>query len=104
MHTVNRADFVPGAIVHISQFPFEERPESKSRFGLIIRRKGPDVTVRGIYTHPRPGYAPIPSNRGTRLDHDSYLGNRLVNIRVHKISHACGEAAFDYDPFGDFAA
>ena len=34
---------------------------------------------------------------------DAFLGTRLVTLRVHKISEAVGEAAYDYDPFGDFA-
>lgn len=102
MHTTNRNDYVPGVIVHVPHFPFKEKLQSNPRFALVISRRGPEVTVRGIYSRQHAGYEPITATRETGLDHNSFLGNRLVTLRIHEVGHALGDAPYDFDPFDDF--
>lgn len=102
MPTTHSDEYLPGVIVYVSKFPFQEGVETKPRFALVIARRGADVTVRGIYTKHHPGYAAIAATPDTRLHHDSYLSTRRVTLRIHQIDRFVGDTAIDYDPFDDF--
>jgi len=103
MHTIARARIHPGAIVHISEFPFYDDPsQHKRRYAVVLSATDRTVVVRGIYTNEYQGRRPIPATRATGLRYDSYLESRAVELPVHLINGYRGEIPPGFDPFNDF--
>lgn len=105
MSITSIAPVYPGAIVHISKFPFYDDPtHSKSRYGLVVAVQSRQITVRGIYTKAHPTRRRIKATPQTGLRYDSYIDARTIHIPSHLVTHVIGEAPYGYDPFHDFAA
>jgi hypothetical protein len=95
--------FQPGDIVGVRHFPFEDGTGHKEhRFALVIDHRGKEFRVRGIFSRPGYGRAPIAADYYNGLNHDSHLQARVVTVHAGQITGRIGEAAYDYDPFEDF--
>lgn len=103
MALTSYADVHLGAIVHVPDYPFVDGTGAKSRFGLVIDVDHHHRTakLRGIFTNPRRGYAPIAKTYESGLDHDSYVANHIETIPFRQINDYIGDAPYDYDPFND---
>lgn len=103
--TTTTAHYIePGAIVHVRDFPYRDDPrKSKDRYALVIGvdRQSRRAHLRGIFTNPFWGSAPIPSTYETGLHHDSYVGARIETIPFGRIDDYSGNAPYDYDPYND---
>ncbi len=94
--------FAAGDIV-LAEIPFSQsRHEFKPRPAFVVRIEGNCVTVRGVYSKPRPGRKLIRVTSSNGLGHDSFMDSETTRIPRHRVIKPLGETPVDFDPFDDF--